>query len=197
MKGFARKHPHSMGAWSPDSASHVATMSDGDFRHSEASVTLSEPAELRIEHVDSDGTVTVLRPALEVLAGEIVDGAVMRAEALDAFLAEQIADAKATGVLFSIHLKATMMKVSDPILFGHAVRQYFADVFAQHGDDLTSVGAGPGRRPRQRPHRVRRSSPPRSVRPSRRRSPPPTTAARPSRWSTPTAASPTSTCRAT
>ncbi len=143
VKGFARKHPHSMGAWSPDSASHVATMSDGDFRHSEASVTLSEPAELRIEHVDSDGTVTVLRPALEVLAGEIVDGAVMRAEALDAFLAEQIADAKATGVLFSIHLKATMMKVSDPILFGHAVRQYFADVFAQHGDDLTSVGADP------------------------------------------------------
>ncbi|WP_214367487.1 NADP-dependent isocitrate dehydrogenase [Pseudonocardia sp. H11422] len=143
VKNFARKHPHSMGAWSPDSASHVVTMSDGDFRHSETSVTLDEAAELRIEHVAADGTVTVLKPSLPVLAGEIVDAAVMRREALDAFLAEQVADAKAKGVLFSVHLKATMMKVSDPILFGHAVKQYFADVFAQYGDDLASVGADP------------------------------------------------------
>ncbi|MHA6792815.1 NADP-dependent isocitrate dehydrogenase [Pseudonocardia bannensis] len=143
VKNFARKHPHSMGAWSPDSASHVSTMSDGDFRHSETSVTLDEAAELRIEHVAADGTVTVLKPSLPVLAGEIVDGAVMRREALDAFLAEQVADAKAKGVLFSVHLKATMMKVSDPILFGHAVKQYFADVFADYGDDLASVGADP------------------------------------------------------
>jgi isocitrate dehydrogenase len=143
VKGFVRKHPHSMGKWSADSASHVATMNDGDFRHSEASVTLAEAAELRIEHVAADGTVTVLKPSLPVLAGEIVDGAVMRREALDAFLAEQVADAKAKGVLFSVHLKATMMKVSDPIIFGHAVKQYFADVFAEYGDDLATVGADP------------------------------------------------------
>jgi isocitrate dehydrogenase len=143
VKNFARKHPHSMGKWSADSASHVATMSDGDFRHSEASVTLDEAAELRIEHVAADGTVTVLKPSLAVQAGEIVDAAVMRQDALNAFLAEQIADAKATGVLFSVHLKATMMKVSDPILFGHAVTQYFAEVFDRYGDDLASVGADP------------------------------------------------------
>ena len=143
VKNFAKKHPHSMGQWSPDSASHVATMSDGDFRHSETSVTLPEATELRIEHVAEDGTVTVLKPALPVLAGEIVDGAVMRKEALRAFLAEQIEDARAKGVLFSVHLKATMMKVSDPILFGHAVKQYFADVFEKYGDDLAAVGADP------------------------------------------------------
>ena len=143
VKNFARKHPHSMGKWSADSASHVATMTDGDFRHSEASVTIDEPAELRIEHVAADGTVTMLKPSLPVQAGEIVDAAVMRQNALNAFLAEQIADAKATGVLFSVHLKATMMKVSDPILFGHAVTQYFADVFDRYGEDLASVGADP------------------------------------------------------
>jgi isocitrate dehydrogenase len=143
VKGFVRKHPHSMGAWSAESASHVATMSDGDFRHSETSVTCAEPAELRIEHVAGDGTVTVLKPSLKVLAGEIVDGAVMRREALNAFLAEQVADTKARNVLFSVHLKATMMKVSDPIIFGHVVEQYFADVFAQYGEDLAAVGADP------------------------------------------------------
>ena len=143
VKGFARKHPHSMGAWSPDSASHVVTMDSGDFRHSETSVTLAEADELRIEQVAADGTVTVLKESLPVQAGEIVDGAVMRAEALSAFLAAQIADARERGVLFSIHLKATMMKVSDPILFGHAVKQYFADVFAQYGDELAAVGADP------------------------------------------------------
>ncbi|WP_028923804.1 NADP-dependent isocitrate dehydrogenase [Pseudonocardia acaciae] len=143
VKNFARNHPHSMGRWSPDSASHVSTMSDGDFRHSETSVTLSAADELRIEHVSADGTVTVLKPSLPVLAGEIVDGAVMRREALEAFLAEQVADAKARGVLFSVHLKATMMKVSDPIIFGHAVRSYFAGVFASYGEELASVGADP------------------------------------------------------
>jgi isocitrate dehydrogenase len=141
VKRFARAHPHSMGKWSPDSASHVTTMDDGDFRHSETSVTLAEAAELRIEHTAADGTVTVLKPSLPVLAGEIVDAAVLRKNALDAFLAEQISDAKAKGVLFSVHLKATMMKVSDPIIFGHAVKAYFSDVFAEYGDDLASVGA--------------------------------------------------------
>ncbi|MDN5916393.1 MAG: NADP-dependent isocitrate dehydrogenase [Pseudonocardia sp.] len=143
VKNFARKFPHSMGAWSDDSASHVATMTDGDFRHSETSYTSAGDDTLRIEHVGTDGTVTVLKDGLKVVAGEVVDGAVMRREALQAFLAEQVADAKAKGVLFSVHLKATMMKVSDPIIFGHAVRAYFGDVFASFGDDLASVGASP------------------------------------------------------
>ncbi len=143
VKAFARSHPHSMGAWSPDSKTHVATMGDGDFRSTEQSVTLAEDDELRIEHVAADGAVTVLKASLPVSAGEIVDGAVMRRRALDAFLAEQIADAREKGVLFSLHLKATMMKVSDPIVFGHAVRAFFADVFAEHGDALLRAGASP------------------------------------------------------
>ena len=143
VKQFARSHPQSMGAWSPDSASHVATMGTGDFRHSETSFTADAATTLRIEHVAADGTVTVLKPSLPVLEGEIVDAAVMRRAALDAFLTEQIADAKERGVLFSVHLKATMMKVSDPIMFGRAVVAYFADVFAQYGDELASVGADP------------------------------------------------------
>ncbi|GAA3094650.1 NADP-dependent isocitrate dehydrogenase [Pseudonocardia yunnanensis] len=143
VKNFARKHPHSMGKWSADSTSHVSTMSDGDFRHSERSVTFDDAADLRIEHVAADGTVTVLKPSLAVLPGEILDAAVMRKQDLTAFLAEQVTDARDKGVLFSVHVKATMMKVSDPILFGHAVEAYFADVFAQYGDDLASVGADP------------------------------------------------------
>jgi isocitrate dehydrogenase len=132
-----------MGAWSKDSGSHVVTMQGGDFRHSERSVTLAAPDTLRIEHVGADGAVTVLKESLPVLEGEIVDAAVMRKAALTTFLAEQVADAQARGVLFSVHLKATMMKVSDPILFGHAVEAYFADVFAEFGEDLRSVGADP------------------------------------------------------
>ena len=141
VKAFARNHPHSMGEWSEDSKSHVATMGEGDFRSTEQSVTVGAEDRLRIEHVDADGNVTVLKDELPVLAGEIVDAAVMRRRALDAFLAEQIADAKAKGVLFSLHLKATMMKVSDPIIFGHAVRTFFADVFAGHGEALERAGA--------------------------------------------------------
>jgi isocitrate dehydrogenase len=143
VKNYAKKHPHSMGAWSPDTRSHVATMSEGDFRHSETSVTLDAPTTLRIEHVGADGTTTVLKDGLEVLAGEIVDAAVMHVRALDAFLAAQVQDAREQGVLFSVHLKATMMKVSDPIIFGHVVRAYFADVFEQYGEQLASVGADP------------------------------------------------------
>ncbi|MDT7548693.1 MAG: isocitrate dehydrogenase, partial [Actinomycetota bacterium] len=143
VKNYAKKHPHSMGAWSRDTKSHVATMTDGDFRHSETSVTIPAATTLRIEHVVADGTTTVLKDGLQVLEGEIVDAAVMRKAALAEFLAEQVADAKAQGVLFSVHLKATMMKVSDPIIFGHAVKAYFADVFATYADDLASVGADP------------------------------------------------------
>ena len=143
VKDFARSHPHSMGAWSPDSKTHVATMSGGDFRSNEKSVTLESDDALRIEHVATDGTVTLLRDDLPVLAGEIFDATVMSKAALEEFLAEQVADAKARGVLFSVHLKATMMKVSDPIIFGHVVRAYFADVFAQYGDVLAEAGADP------------------------------------------------------
>jgi isocitrate dehydrogenase len=144
VKAFARKHPHSMGAWSKDSKSHVSTMSGGDFRSTEKSVTIDADDTLRIEFVGADGESTVLKESVKVLAGEIVDAAVMRRAALDAFLAEQIADAKARGVLFSLHMKATMMKVSDPIIFGHAVRAFFPDVFAAHGDSLPSPNNGLG-----------------------------------------------------
>ncbi|MGH3743411.1 MAG: NADP-dependent isocitrate dehydrogenase, partial [Mycobacteriales bacterium] len=143
VKAYARAHPHSMGAWSRDSRSRVSTMTGGDFRHSETSVTLTKDDDLRVEHVAEGGAVTVLKPSIPVLAGEIVDASLMSRRALDAFLAEQVAAAKAEGVLFSVHLKATMMKVSDPIIFGHAVRAYFADVFASYAGDLASVGADP------------------------------------------------------
>jgi isocitrate dehydrogenase len=143
VKNYAKKHPHSMGAWSHDTKSHVATMTDGDFRHSETSVTIPSATTLRIEHVAADGTTTVLKDGLSVLEGEIVDAAVMHKAALQAFLAREVADAKVQGVLFSVHLKATMMKVSDPIIFGHAVQAYFADVFERYADDLASVGADP------------------------------------------------------
>ena len=143
VKSYARTHPHSMGPWSPDSRSHVATMTDGDFRHSETSVTLADAATLRIELQATDGTTTVLLEGLGVEAGEIIDAAVMRKAALEQFLAREIADARAKDVLFSVHLKATMMKVSDPIIFGHVVKQYFAGVFEQYAQELASVGADP------------------------------------------------------
>jgi isocitrate dehydrogenase len=139
-KAYVRNHPHSMGAWSSDSKSHVTTMSDGDFRSTEKSVTVTGDGTVRIEHVSADGDVTVLKPDFPVLAGEVLDAAVMRRAALDAFLAEQVAEAKAQGVLFSVHLKATMMKVSDPIIFGHAVRAYFPRVFGEHADALAAAG---------------------------------------------------------
>jgi len=143
VKQYARKHPHSMGPWSSDSRSHVSTMRDGDFRSTERSVTVENEGEVRVEHVADDGSVQTIKQGIRVLEGEILDAAVMRRAALDAFLAEQVADAKERGVLFSVHLKATMMRVSDPIIFGHAVRAYFADLFAEHADDLRSVGVDP------------------------------------------------------
>src|SRR3954454_4636444 len=143
VKAFARAHPHSMGEWSQDSRSHVSTMGEGDFRSTEKSVTIDADDELRIEYVDGDRAATVLRDGVKVRAGEIVDGAVMARRALDEFLQAQIADAKDQGVLFSLHMKATMMKVSDPIIFGHGVRAYFAGVFTEHHDALNRVGANP------------------------------------------------------
>ncbi len=140
VKQYARSHPHSMGAWSSDSRSHVVTMSDGDFRSTETSVTVQDDGEVRIEHVAPDGAVTVLKESVPVLAGEVLDASVMRKAALDEFLQAQVAEAKGQGVLFSVHLKATMMKVSDPIIFGHAVRAYFNELFAEHGDALSRAG---------------------------------------------------------
>ncbi len=140
VKAYARSHPHSMGAWSPDSKTHVAHMTSGDFRSNEKSLTLPATDTLRIELRRADGGVDVLKPELPVLEGEVVDGTFLSVKALRAFLQEQIADAKAKGVLFSVHLKATMMKVSDPIIFGHVVTVFFADVFAKHAATFERIG---------------------------------------------------------
>lgn len=143
VKQYARNNPHSMGQWSSDSKTHVATMSEGDFRSNELSVTVAEKNELRIELVAEDGTATVLKKSVPVLAGEVVDATVMSKRRLLEFLAAQIAEAKQQGVLFSLHMKATMMKVSDPIIFGHAVRAYFSEVFETYGERLDEAGANP------------------------------------------------------
>ena len=143
VKDYARSHPHSMGAWSSDSESHVATMTAGDFRSNEQSVTIAADTSLRIEHEAIDGTVSVLKDSVPVLAGEIVDSTFMDVAALREFLNAQIEDARSSGVLFSLHMKATMMKVSDPIIFGHAVRAFFADTFNEFGDVLDGAGANP------------------------------------------------------
>ena len=140
VKNYAKSHPHSMGAWSSDSKTSVATMASGDFRSNELSVVVEADDTLSIVHSATDGDETMLKEGLAVLAGEVVDATFMSAVALDAFLEEQVAKAKADGVLFSAHLKATMMKVSDPIIFGHVVRAYFADVFAQYGENLAAAG---------------------------------------------------------
>ena len=143
VKAYVRKHPHRMGAWSPDSKSHVSTMAAGDFRSTERSITAAAAGVARIEHVAAGGPVTVLKERTPVLEGEVLDAAVMRRAALDEFLARQVADAKAEGVLFSVHLKATMMKVSDPIVFGHAVRAVVGNVYdgldANPNDGLGSL----------------------------------------------------------
>ena len=143
VKNFARKNPHTMGPWSTDSKSHVATMDSGDFKSNEKSLTLSEEGTLRIEWVGSDGAIRVLRETIAVQAGEIVDASVMEKAALLSFLKNEIADAREKDVLFSVHLKATMMKVSDPIIFGHVVRTYFHEVFDTFADTLDKYGINP------------------------------------------------------
>ncbi len=140
VKEYARNNPHSMGAWRSESKTHVASMSAGDFRSNETSVTIAAATTARIEHVAADGSVTVLKDGLALQADEIIDGTFMSKKALLAFLDEQIADAQAQGLLFSLHMKATMMKVSDPIIFGHAVRVYFKDLFAKHGATFDDIG---------------------------------------------------------
>jgi isocitrate dehydrogenase len=143
VKQFSKRHPHKMGAWSSDSKSHVTHMSGGDFYGSEKSTTLKQPTEVRIEFVAADGKTTVLKKKLALLEGEVVDAAVMNVRALRKFYSEQIEDAKKSGVLLSLHLKATMMKVSDPIMFGHAVAVFFKDVFEKHAAVLKELGVNP------------------------------------------------------
>jgi len=140
VKAYARKYPHTMGAWSPDSKTNVACMQSGDFRANEQSVTIPAATTVRIEHEALDGTKTVLKEDLALLEGEVYDASFVSCKALVQFLREQVARAKAEGLLFSVHLKATMMKVSDPILFGHAVKVYFEDLFAKHQELLEQIG---------------------------------------------------------
>ncbi|WOO43370.1 NADP-dependent isocitrate dehydrogenase [Rubellicoccus peritrichatus] len=140
VKQYAKKHPHSMGAWSTDSKSHVASMSGGDFFGSEKSTTIQEATDVKIEFVGEDGSTKVLKEKTALQAGEVIDAAVMSRDALRSFLEKEIEDAKSQGVLFSVHLKATMMKVSDPIIFGHAVSVFFKDVFEKHGETLDKLG---------------------------------------------------------
>ncbi|MDO5104545.1 NADP-dependent isocitrate dehydrogenase [Capnocytophaga sp.] len=141
VKNYARKHPHSMGAWAKDSGTQVATMQQGDFFHSEKSVTTQKADNVKIELVTASGEKIVLKEKTALQTGEIIDAAVMSKKALLAFLKEQVKVAKENGLLFSLHMKATMMKVSDPIIFGHAVRTFFADVFEKHADTLKKIGA--------------------------------------------------------
>ncbi|MDA9946062.1 NADP-dependent isocitrate dehydrogenase [Schleiferiaceae bacterium] len=140
VKNYARKHPHSMGQWSADSASHVSSMTDGDFYGTETSTTLIEDCSAQIRFTKNTGEIEILKDALPLLAGEIIDTATMNMAKLKAFLAEQVADAKAKGVLFSLHMKATMMKVSDPIMFGAAVEVFFKDVFSSYANDFADLG---------------------------------------------------------
>ncbi|NEA43007.1 NADP-dependent isocitrate dehydrogenase [Streptomyces sp. SID11385] len=143
VKNYAKAHPHRMGAWTPESKTNVATMTNDDFRSTEKSAVLPADDSLRIELNGDDGSTTVLRESVPVLAGEVVDASVLRVAALREFLTAQVARAKAEGVLFSVHLKATMMKVSDPIIFGHVVRAFFPKTFAAFGDQLAAAGLTP------------------------------------------------------
>jgi isocitrate dehydrogenase len=143
VKNYARQNPHSMGAWSADSKTNVATMDKDDFRSNEKSVVIDADGTIAIQLVREDGSVKVLKKAFPVLAGEVIDGTVMRAAALDEFLAAQVVRAKEEGVLFSAHLKATMMKVSDPIIFGHVVKAYFSELFETYGKQLAAAGISP------------------------------------------------------
>ncbi|MCD0182904.1 NADP-dependent isocitrate dehydrogenase [Micrococcus luteus] len=140
VKAYAKRFPHSMGEWTPDSKTAVATMGADDFRANEQSVTLPAADVLTIEFTGEDGETTVLKEGLKVLKGEVVDGTFMSAKALDAFLAEQVKRAKEEGILFSAHLKATMMKVSDPVIFGHVVKAYFSELFEKYGEQLAAAG---------------------------------------------------------
>ncbi len=143
VKEYAKKNPVKLGAWSPESKTHVSHMTNGDFYHSEKSVTMKSAGNVKIELVDQAGNITVLKEKLALQAGEVLDGAFMNVRALRKFIAEQIDDAKKQGVLFSVHLKATMMKISDPIMFGHFVSVFYQDVFEKHGATFKELGVNP------------------------------------------------------
>ena len=143
VKNYAKKNPHSMGAWSKDSKTHVVSMSEGDFVSNEKSVTVQKAGSAKIEWVGSNGETKTLKESVPLLAGEVIDSTAMSATKLRAFLESQITEAKEQGVLFSLHMKATMMKVSDPIIFGHAVKAFFKDVFKKHAAALEEAGANP------------------------------------------------------
>ena len=143
VKQYAKKNPHSMGSWTANSQTHVATMGEGDFCSNEKSTTIEAAGDLRIELVTADGKVSVLKAAVPVLAGEIVDATAMSVAKLKSFLSAEIAQAKEQGVLLSLHMKATMMKVSDPILFGHAVSVFYGDVLEKHSAELDEIGFHP------------------------------------------------------
>merc|ERR1712178_283944 len=140
VKNYAKKFPHRMGPWSADSKTHVAHMTEGDFFGSEQSVTIDAEKNLRIEHVAADGTVTVLKQGLKMTAGEVCDSTRMSVKALQEYFEREMAECKEQDILLSLHLKATMMKVSDPIMFGHCVKVYFKDLFAKHGAALAEIG---------------------------------------------------------
>jgi isocitrate dehydrogenase len=140
VKNYAKKNPHSMGAWDANSKTHVATMTEGDFAHNEKSTTVAAATDVRIVHTDADGNTTTLKEKVSLLAGEVIDASVMNKRKLVAFLEAQVAEAKEQGILFSLHMKATMMKVSDPIIFGHAVRVFFKDLFEKHGATFDKIG---------------------------------------------------------
>jgi len=140
VKNYAKKNPHSMGPWSAESKTHVASMTEGDFAHNEKSITISNATKVSIVHTDTDNLSTTLKSNIALLDGEIIDATVMSVQSLKTFLTAEIEDAKAKGVLFSLHMKATMMKVSDPIIFGHAVRLFFADVFKKHQATFDEIG---------------------------------------------------------
>ena len=143
IKNYAKKNPHSMGAWSADSETHVATMNDGDFRSNEKSLTVPQATEVRIEFLDEQGAAKVLKEKVSLLSEEIIDATVMRKKALLQFLSDQLKDCKEKDLLFSIHLKATMMKVSDPIIFGHVVEVFFSEVFKKHAETFDDLGISP------------------------------------------------------
>mgnify|MGYP003624314614 FL=1 len=143
VKNYAKAHPHTMGEWSSDSKTHVATMSHGDFKSNEKSLTMANPDEIRIELIGKDGSTTVLKDKLSLLKGEVIDATVMSKKALVEFLTKEIADARKNNILLSLHFKATMMKVSDPIIFGHALQVYFSELFKNYGDTFEKLGINP------------------------------------------------------
>ena len=199
VKDYAKKNPHKMGAWAKDSKTHVSTMDAGDFRHNEQSVTVDDATTVRIEHVSKGGDVTVLKDGIALLPGEVMDGTFMSRKALVSFLEAQVADAREQGVLFSLHMKATMMKVSDPIIFGHAyassssagLREARERDAREDWASIRTTALVTWRR------RLPSSAGRRARRPSRPTCRPSTTTAPASRWSTRIGASRTCTCRAT